>query len=46
MKETLAEKGIFNKQGLTPMQSVEKANLHDVLFNLNLQSLKADEQKS
>ena len=40
MKETLAEKGIFNQPDLTPMQSVERTPLYDVLFNLNLQVLK------
>ena len=34
----LAEKGYFNKQGLTPIESVDKTNVHDVLFLLNLQS--------
>ena len=48
MKREIAKAGVFNKQGLTPLESVNKENLHNILFYLNLQALenKENEQKS
>jgi len=36
----MAEKGIFNKQGLTPIESVYNANLYDVLQYISVNSAK------
>ena len=48
MKREIAKTGVFNKQGMTPIESVNKENLHTILFYLNLQALenKENEQKS
>jgi hypothetical protein len=45
MKRDVALKGLFNQPNLTPLESVNKTNLHDVLFLLNLQSLEAKENQ-
>ena len=34
----MAEKGIFNKQGLTPIESVYSANLYSVMYYIALET--------
>ena len=34
----MAEKGVFNKQGLTPIESVYSANLYTVMHYIALES--------
>jgi len=43
MKRNIAKEGLFNQKGLTPMQSVERTNLHDILFYLNVQAIEVKE---
>ena len=45
MKRNVAKDNVFTRPDLTPLQSVEKANLHDVLYYLNLQALEAKENE-
>lgn len=44
MKYDIAESGIFNKQGLTPYESVNKENIHNVLRYANVRAIQADER--
>lgn len=34
----MAQKGIFNKQGLTPIESVYSANLYSVMYYIALET--------
>lgn len=45
-KRDIAKTGIFNKPNLTPLQSVEKENLHNILYYVNLQILENEENQS
>ncbi len=44
MKHSIAKEGIFNKQGLTPIESVEQTDVHEVLFYAMVEKLQRDEQ--
>ena len=45
----MAEKGIFNKQGLTPLESVYNTNVWDIFYYLSIETaqdtLKAEMQE-
>jgi len=43
MKYDIAESGVFNKRGLTPYESVNRENLHDVLRYANVRAVQLDE---
>jgi hypothetical protein len=45
MKRNIAREGVFTKPDLTPMKSIERANLHDILYYLNLQAIEAKENE-
>lgn len=44
MKYDIAESGVFNKQGLTPYESVNRENLHNVLRYANVRAIQSDER--
>ena len=44
MKYDIAESGVFNKQGLTPYESVNRENLHNVLRYSNVRAIQLDER--
>ena len=44
MKYDIAESGIFNDYKNTPYESVNKANLHDVLRYQNVRNIEQDER--
>lgn len=46
MKREVAKDGVFTEPNRSPLESVNKANLHDILFYLNLKALEVNEQKS
>ena len=45
MKTNLAKEGIFTKVGFSALESVEKENLHNVLFYLNIKALEKIENE-
>ena len=44
IKYNIAESGIFNQPNLTPYESVNRANLHDVMRYQNVRNIEQDER--
>ena len=44
MKYDIAESQVFNKQGMTPYESVNRENLHNVLRYANVRAIQMDER--
>jgi hypothetical protein len=44
LRYDIGESGIFNKQGMTPFDSVGRENLHNVLRYANTRAIQADER--
>lgn len=46
MKREIAKDGIFTKPNMTPLESVNKEPMHNVLFYLNVKALENKENES